>query len=55
MIPKELTELNQWVCAWDGSKCPMKAYEKRAASSVDPSTWSDFETACEAVAAGHYD
>lgn len=55
MIPKELTELNQWVCAWDGSKCPMKAYEKRAASSVDPSTWSDYETACEAVTAGHYD
>lgn len=55
MIPKDLTDLKQWVCCWDNSKIPMKAYEKRAASSVDPTTWSDYATAAKAVETGQYD
>lgn len=54
-IPKELTNLDQWVCAWKTSKLPMKAYKKEAASSIDPTTWSTFETAKEAVKNGTYD
>ena len=54
-IPKELKELNQWVCAWEGSKAPMKAFERGAASSTDPSTWSFFEQAEWAVNEEHYD
>lgn len=54
-IPKELTNLNQWVCAWKNSKLPMKAYEKKAASSIDSATWSSFETAITAVENGTYD
>lgn len=44
-IPEELKKLDQWVCANDGSKVPMKAWENEAASSTNPETWSDFETA----------
>lgn len=54
-IPKELRDLDQWVCAWNGSKIPMKAFEKGGASSVDPETWSSFDHACAAVAEGIYD
>lgn len=54
-IPKELTDLKQWVCAWNNSKLPMKAYEKKAASSIDSTTWSDFEIAKAAVENGTYD
>lgn len=54
-IPKELQELSQWVCSSNGSKVPMKAYEPEAASSTNPDTWSDFETALEAVEKGFYD
>ncbi len=54
-IPGELTSLPQWVCARDNSKVPMKAYENEAASSVDPQSWSDFETALESVRIGLYD
>ena len=39
-IPEELKNMNQWVCAWDNSKIPMKAFEKKAASSTAPDTWS---------------
>lgn len=53
-IPKELKELNQWVNALDGSKVPMKAYENEAASSTNPTTWSDFKTAYESVELGLY-
>ena len=55
MIPSELKQLNQWVCCWDNSKIPMRAWEKRGASSVSPDTWSDFATAEEAVSKGYYD
>ena len=54
-IPEELKNLNQWVCAWDRSKIPMKSWENEAASSTNPETWSDFETALESVNQGHYD
>ena len=54
-IPKELTDLHQWVCAWDGSKIPMRANEKRAAASSVPTTWCAFEEAKEAVTGGRYD
>lgn len=54
-IPQELRELNQWVCATDGNKVPMKAWENEAASSTNPATWSDFNTALESVNAHYYD
>ena len=54
-IPKELQALSQWVCAWNGTKVPMKAWENEAASSTKPNTWSDFETALSSVNDGYYD
>lgn len=54
-VPKELKDLPQWVCAWNNNKMPMKARERKAASSVNPETWSDFDTAVEAVESGVYD
>lgn len=54
-IPKELTMLNQWVCSSEGSKVPMKAYENTAASSTNPLTWCDFDTALKSVNDGYYD
>lgn len=54
-IPNELKALSRWVCAWSNSKIPMQASQKKAASSVDPTTWTDFETAADAVNSGVYD
>ena len=54
-IPEELKNMNQWVCAWDNSKIPMKAFEKKGASSTAPDTWSSFEQAEWAVENGYYD
>ena len=54
-IPNELRELNQWVCANEGSKVPMQATCPFPASSTNPSTWSSFEDAVKAVRDGHYD
>lgn len=54
-IPEELKSLNQWVCANDDSKTPMRAFEYAAASSTDSFTWSDYDTALEAVTKGYYD
>ena len=54
-VPAEITRLDQWVCAFAGGKCPMKAYEPGAASSSDPSTWCDYDTALESVNMGNYD
>ena len=54
-IPQELRDLNQWVCAKNGSKCPFKSWTPEPASSSDPATWSDFETADYSVMCGHYD
>lgn len=55
MIPKELKELNQWVCCSKANKIPMKATEPKAASSSDPTTWSSYDTALESVADGNYE
>ena len=55
MLPVELTDLDQWVCAWDNSKVPMQATVKKAASSSDPATWSSYQVAAEAVKKGRYD
>ena len=54
-IPEELKNLKQWVCAWDTSKIPMKAFERKAASSTAPETWGTFEQALAAVEGGTYD
>lgn len=54
-IPDELRRLDQWVCNWNDSKIPMRATERRGASSVDPATWSSFDQAVGAVEAGEYD
>lgn len=54
-IPEELKQLNQWVCTRSDSKVPMKAFEREAASSTNPETWSSFDTALKAVSEGHYD
>jgi len=55
MIPRELKELNQWVCCSKANKIPMKATEPKAASSSDPSTWASYDTALESVADGNYE
>jgi len=54
-IPDEIKQLPQWVCVWNNSKIPMQASIKKGASSVNPDTWSDFETARQAVEEGIYD
>ena len=54
-IPEEMQKLNQWVCAWDSSKCPMRYNEKKSASSTNPATWGSFEQAVRAVTDGDYE
>ena len=54
-LPKEITSLNQWVCADGGSKQPMCATAPIPASSTCKSTWDSFETAKLAVNSGYYD
>lgn len=54
-IPKEIQQLNQWVCAWNTSKCPMRISEKKSASSTNEATWGSFEQAVLAVKDGEYD
>ena len=54
-IPEEMQKLNQWVCAWNNSKCPMRIDMKKSASSTNPATWGTFEQAVLAVADGKYD
>lgn len=54
-LPPEILELNQWVNVWNNSKIPMRSTEKVGASSSNPETWSDFETAQKAVENGTYD
>lgn len=48
-IPAELRERPQW-CVAGRDKRPLTA-DGRGASSTDPSTWTDFDTACRAAAA----
>lgn len=54
-LPQEITELDQWVCALDGSKAPMQAFDLLPASSTKSSTWCSFETAKSAVSCERYD
>lgn len=54
-IPAEIKAIPRWVCAWNGSKIPMQAAQKKAASSTNPDTWTDYETAENAVRNGIYD
>ena len=54
-IPQEIKSLNQWVCSRSDVKIPMRAVAPTSASSTDPSTWSSFEVASNAVAKGTYD
>lgn len=54
MIPQELLRLKQWVC-WQGDKLPKNPYTGGNAMSNNPSTWSDYSTACEAVKKYHFD
>lgn len=46
-LPAELRDLRQW-CVAGPDKRPLTP-DGRAASSTDPSTWSDFATACAAA------
>lgn len=48
MIPQELKQLKQWVC-WSGDKLPKNPYTGGNAQANNPSTWADYDTACEAV------
>lgn len=54
-IPKELQELNQWVCTRSDSKVPLTAWGDGAASSTNNETWADFPFARSQVDAGYYD
>ncbi len=47
-IPAELRKREQWVF-YKEDKRPWDAHNNRPASSTDPSTWSTFEVACQAV------
>ena len=49
-IPDEIKRLEQWVCVFDDSKVPMRAWELIGASSSDPNTWVDFDFAIQATA-----
>lgn len=54
-VPEAIKKLDQWVCANNGSKVPMRADTNAAASSSNPITWSSFVMAEQAVANEYYD
>ena len=55
-IPDELKALPQWVCADDGWKGPVvPTTVTLPASTSDPATWADFETALKMVESGYHD
>lgn len=53
-IPNELKNLTQWVCSTPDGKMPMRATRYSGASTVDPNTWSSFQTATMSVECGNY-
>lgn len=53
-IPAELKGLKQWVCWVGADKIPKNPYTGGNAKSNDPSTWSDFGTACDACEKYHF-
>ena len=54
-IPDEIKAIPRWVCIWKNSKLPMQAKVRKAASSINPETWSTYEDAKAAVDNGTYD
>ena len=54
-IPAELRAEKAWVNVWDGSKVPMQAKVRKAASPSNPDTWSDYIDAEYNVQKGYYD
>lgn len=54
-IPAELRGEKAWVNVWDGSKVPMQATVRKAASSSNPDTWSNYIDAERNVQHGYYD
>lgn len=52
-FPPQLTSLNQWVVATEQSKLPIDAKTGEVASSTNPATWSDYQTASGIVSGGH--
>ena len=54
IIPEELKQLKQWVC-WTTDKLPKNPISGGNAMSNNPSTWSAFNTAVEAVDKHHFD
>ena len=54
-IPDCLKVLDQWVCIHEDSKVPMRAYCHEPASSSDPTTWSSYEVAQDAISRGYYE
>ena len=54
-IRAELRGEKAWVNVWDGSKVPMQATVKKAASSSNPDTWSNYIDAEHNVQHGYYD
>lgn len=53
-IPSELKKLKQWVC-WQGDKLPKNPYTGGNAKSNNPDTWSDYETAIQAMEKYRFD
>lgn len=53
-IPRELKQLQQWVC-WCGDKLPKNAKTGGNAQSNNPSTWSTFDEAMQAIDKFHFD
>lgn len=54
-IPAELREEKAWVNVWEGSKVPMQATVRKAASASNPDTWSNYIDAEHNVQHGYYD
>ena len=44
-IPKELRELNQWVCWKEADKCPVNPRTGKNAQANNPETWGSFDAA----------
>lgn len=54
-IPDSMKLLPQWVCVKADSKVPLDAKTGYAASSTNPTTWSDYTTALKTVEQGYAD
>lgn len=54
-LPKDITELPQWVCTRGDKKVPTRAGMVGAASSTDSTTWSTFGMAKDSIERGYND